>query len=168
VDDVLILANGEKVVPGPTEGALLAHPFVHGAVMFGRERNQVGILLEPTESHAFDPTDESALAAFRNAVWATVSQANAAAPAFGRVYKEMILVTNPNKPLPRAAKGTINRKAAIKAYEQEIDAMYILFIDLIRDQYAYAWTDMKPSSALRRALQFLRLTVGPLKKCCNG
>jgi long-subunit acyl-CoA synthetase (AMP-forming) len=125
VDDVLILANGEKVVPGPTEGALLVHPFVHSAVMFGRERTQVGILVEPVESHTFDPADHSALAAFRNAIWATVEEANSTLPAFGRLYKEMILVTHPSKPLPRAAKGTVNRKAAIKEYEQEINAMLV-------------------------------------------
>lgn len=125
VDDVLILANGEKVVPGPTEGALLVHPFVHSAVMFGRERTQVGILVEPAESHVFDPADESALAAFRNAIWTTVEEANSTLPAFGRLYKEMILVTHPSKPLPRVAKGTVNRKAALREYEEEINAMLV-------------------------------------------
>lgn len=93
--------------------------------MFGRERTQVAVLIEPVESKAFDPADESALAAFRNSIWATVEEANKVLPAFGRVFKEMILVTHPNKPLPRAAKGTVNRKAAIQAYEQEINAMSV-------------------------------------------
>jgi hypothetical protein len=120
VDDVLILANGEKIVPGPTEGILLAHPFVQGAVMFGRERNQAGLLVEPAEYHEIDPTDEAALAAYRNEIWPAVEEANRTAPAFGRIFKEMILVTSPGKPLPRAAKGTVNRKAAILQYEEEI------------------------------------------------
>jgi hypothetical protein len=68
-DDVLVLANGEKVVPGPTEGALLAQGIVTGAILFGRERNQAGVLVEPAEAFAFDPTDESDLAAFRNKIW---------------------------------------------------------------------------------------------------
>jgi hypothetical protein len=44
-------------------------------------------------------------------------------PAFGRVYKEMILVTSPNRLLPRAAKGTVIRKAALALYEDEIRAL---------------------------------------------
>jgi long-subunit acyl-CoA synthetase (AMP-forming) len=68
VDDVLILANGEKVVPAPIKGKNLVHPFVHGAVASGRERSQIGILVEPTEAHAVDPADERALAALRNAI----------------------------------------------------------------------------------------------------
>jgi long-subunit acyl-CoA synthetase (AMP-forming) len=123
-DDVLILANGEKIVPGPTEGTLLAHPAVQGAVMFGRERNQAGLLVEPAEHHAFDPAaDEKALVAFRNEIWPAVEEANRMAPAFARIFKEMILVTSPSKPLPRAAKGTVNRKAAVVLYDEEIRAL---------------------------------------------
>jgi long-subunit acyl-CoA synthetase (AMP-forming) len=123
VDDVLILANGEKVVPAPIEGKILAHPFVHGVLAFGRERNQVGVLVEPTEEHAVDLADERALAVFRNAIWPAVEEANRVSPAFGRVHKEMILVTSPDKLLPRAAKGTVTRKAALALYEAEINAL---------------------------------------------
>lgn len=120
---MVILANGEKVVPAPTEGMLLAHPFVQGALVFGRERNFVGVLVEPVSDRAFNPTNDAELAEFRNAVWRAVEEANAQAPAFGRVLKEMILITRQEKPLPRAAKGTVNRKAAIKLYEDEIAQM---------------------------------------------
>ena len=68
-DDVIMLANGEKTVPGPMEGVIMSSALVQGAVMFGRERNQVGVLLEPAPAHAIDPADEIALARFRNAIW---------------------------------------------------------------------------------------------------
>lgn len=35
----------------------------------------------------------------------------------------MILVASPGKPLPRAGKGTVMRKAALKAYEAEIEQL---------------------------------------------
>jgi acyl-CoA synthetase (AMP-forming)/AMP-acid ligase II len=125
-DDVLILANGEKIVPGPTEGTLLAHPAVQGVIMFGRERSQAGLLVEPAEHRAFDPLkDEMALVAFRNEIWPAVEEANRMAPAFARIFKEMILVTSPSKPLPRAAKGTVNRRAALVHYENEIHALWV-------------------------------------------
>jgi long-subunit acyl-CoA synthetase (AMP-forming) len=64
-----VLANGEKVVPGPAEGTIVSHEAVRGVVMFGRERNQVGVLVEPRVEYPFDPADETALAAFRNLIW---------------------------------------------------------------------------------------------------
>lgn len=67
VDDVLILASGEKTVPGPMESTIRSCPFVNEAVMFGRERNQVGVLVQP--QYEFDVNDEAALAEFRNKIW---------------------------------------------------------------------------------------------------
>jgi long-subunit acyl-CoA synthetase (AMP-forming) len=69
LDDVLIMANGEKTVPGPMEDAMIASPFIMGAVMFGRERNQVGVLIEPNPQYKLDPSDEQQVARFRNKIW---------------------------------------------------------------------------------------------------
>jgi len=35
----------------------------------------------------------------------------------------MILVTHPEKPMLRAGKGTVMKKATVKLYEEEIDAL---------------------------------------------
>lgn len=40
--------------------------------MFGRARNQAGVLLELKSDSAFDPKDEAALIRFRNKVWSVV------------------------------------------------------------------------------------------------
>jgi long-subunit acyl-CoA synthetase (AMP-forming) len=122
-DDVLVLANGEKVVPIPIEGIILAHPAVRSVVAFGHGRTQIGVIVEPAESRDIDPTDETALTAFRNDIWESVDKANHISPAFARVYKEMILVATPTKRLPRGGKGNIQRKAATALYEEEINAM---------------------------------------------
>lgn len=52
-----------------------------------------------------------------------VEEANQTAPKFAKIFKEMILVTRPEKPLPRAAKGTIVRGQALAAYEEEIKVL---------------------------------------------
>lgn len=49
-----------------------------------------------------------------------IEEANHSAPTFARLFKEMIIVTDPAKPLPRAAKGTVIRKQAIGLYGKEI------------------------------------------------
>lgn len=69
LDDVLIMANGEKTVPGPMEDIMTASPLVIGAVMFGRERNQVGVLIEPNPQYKLDSKDEEQIAKFRNSLW---------------------------------------------------------------------------------------------------
>ncbi|KAJ7099035.1 putative aminoadipate reductase [Mycena crocata] len=124
LDDVLIMANGEKTVPGPMEDIMNASPNIAGAIMFGRERNEIGVLLEPHPRHKVDPKDEKQLAQFRNLVWPVIEQANENAPSFARVYKEMILVTHPDKPMRRAPKGTVMNKATIALYKEEIDTLY--------------------------------------------
>lgn len=57
----------------------------------------------------------------------TVEEANAAAPAFAKIFKEMIIVADPTKPFPRSPKGTIIRKQAIALYSAEIEKLYVSF-----------------------------------------
>ena len=52
-----------------------------------------------------------------------VEEANKEAPAFSRIFKEMILVTSKEKPMLRTGKGTVMKKATMKSYESEIDAL---------------------------------------------
>lgn len=52
-----------------------------------------------------------------------VEEANETAPAFSRVFKEMILITHGDKPMKRTAKGSIQRGVVIKDYESEIDVL---------------------------------------------
>ncbi|KAJ7052224.1 putative aminoadipate reductase [Mycena amicta] len=126
VDDVLIMANGEKTVPNAMEDIISSSPHIADAVIFGRGRNQVGVLVEPSPSVSVldGGSDEKKLASFRNLIWPIVEQANAIAPAFAKVYKEMILVTERGRPMARAPKGTVVKKATIQLYEGDIDALY--------------------------------------------
>ncbi|KAG6824420.1 hypothetical protein H0H92_006932 [Tricholoma furcatifolium] len=52
-----------------------------------------------------------------------VEEANGVAPAFSRIFKDMIVLTSKEKPLPRSGKGTILRKAALALYKDEIDTL---------------------------------------------
>ncbi|KAJ7785171.1 putative aminoadipate reductase [Mycena maculata] len=124
LDDVLIMANGEKTVPGPMEDIMMSSPFIRSATMFGREHNQVGVLVEPSPQFKFDPSDEKQLANFRNLIWPSIEEANENSPAFARIYKEMILVTQPRKPVLRAPKGTVSKKATVALYNEEIEELY--------------------------------------------
>ncbi|KDR79161.1 hypothetical protein GALMADRAFT_277673 [Galerina marginata CBS 339.88] len=123
-DDVIIHTSGEKTVPAPMENIILNSPYTMGVVIFGREHDQPGVLIELKPTYATDPSIEAELIKGRNLIWPIVEEANRVAPSFSRIFKELILITSPNKPLPRAGKGTVMRKAALAAYHEEIEALY--------------------------------------------
>ncbi|KAF8151165.1 hypothetical protein K438DRAFT_1988314 [Mycena galopus ATCC 62051] len=124
LDDTIVHTSGEKTVPAPLENTITGSPLVTAAIAFGHERAQTGILIETPPELQIDVKDPIQLADLRNTVWPVVEEANAIAPRFSRIFKEMILFTSPDKPLPRAGKGTVLRKAAISLYATEIDAIY--------------------------------------------
>ncbi|KAH0833861.1 putative aminoadipate reductase [Lanmaoa asiatica] len=124
LDDVLLYSSGEKTVPTPMETMICASPILSGVCMFGRGRNQTGVLVEPRPECAIDVTDDNQVAEFRNKIWREIEEANKEAPAFSRIFKEMILVTSKEKPMLRAGKGTVIKKATMALYESEIDALY--------------------------------------------
>ncbi|KAE9385222.1 acetyl-CoA synthetase-like protein [Gymnopus androsaceus JB14] len=124
IDDVIIHSSGEKTVPAPMEAIITADPIVGGAIIFGRQRDQPGILLEPLPAYQVDVNDSAQVSKFRNLIWPTIEEANKVAPAFSRIFKEMILIVDPEKPLPRVGKGTVARKAALTLYGPEIDKLY--------------------------------------------
>ncbi|KAJ3740205.1 acetyl-CoA synthetase-like protein [Lentinula detonsa] len=124
VDDVVVLTTGEKCVPAPMENSLLMSALIQGVVMFGRQRDQPGVLIEPSPSNEINVDDPKQVSTYRNKVWSIIEEANRLVPAYSRIFKETILVSSFDKPLPRAAKGTILRKAAYQLYEKEINQLY--------------------------------------------
>ncbi|KAJ7828944.1 hypothetical protein B0H14DRAFT_3873194 [Mycena olivaceomarginata] len=124
LDDTIVHTSGEKTVPAPMENIITCSPLVTAVIAFGHERAQTGILIETPPELQIDVKNPIQLADLRNTVWPVIEEANAIAPGFSRIFKEMILFTSPDKPLPRAGKGTVLRKAAISLYATEIDAIY--------------------------------------------
>ena len=57
-----------------------------------------------------------------------VEAANRIAPSFARIFKEMIIATDPARPLPRAAKGTIVRPQAVSLYAEDIEKLYVYLV----------------------------------------
>lgn len=69
IDDVIVLKSAEKIVPIQQEALITSNSMVKGAVMFGRGRDEAGVIIDPAPEYAFDPKDESLLIAFRNKIW---------------------------------------------------------------------------------------------------
>ncbi|KAJ7189839.1 hypothetical protein GGX14DRAFT_580331 [Mycena pura] len=121
-DDQIMHSNGEKTNPGPLEAILLKDTRIKFAIMFGRSQFHAGVLLFPAES--FDPADEQRVIEFRRSIWPTIVEANKFAPQHSRIFKEMILVADPSRPIELTAKGTPRRQAVLDMYKEEIKAVY--------------------------------------------
>jgi thioester reductase-like protein len=119
-DTVIVFSNGEKLNPVTLEDIIVGHPAVKAALVVGQDKFQPALVLEP-----FSPCEDDAAAeALINEVWPTVEKANAHTVAHGRLVRWLVMVTQPDKPLPRAPKGTVQRAAAAKLYKAEIEELY--------------------------------------------
>ncbi|KAJ6575613.1 putative aminoadipate reductase [Mycena vulgaris] len=147
VDDVIVHTSGEKTVPAPMEDIVTSSPYVAGAVIFGRDRAQAGILIETIPNLQIDVQDPVQLAELRNKIWPVIEDANEIAPAFSRIFKETILFASADKPLPRAGKGTVMRKAALSLYAPEIESIY----ETVEEQTSVGGS-IKPPAAWEAAL----------------
>ncbi|KAF8968163.1 hypothetical protein BDZ97DRAFT_1655638 [Flammula alnicola] len=123
-DDQIMHNTGEKTNPGPLENMLNQDPHIQSSVMFGRGHYQAGVIIDPKPTFKFDPADDVKLADFRNKVWPTIQKMNNFAPQHSRLFKEMIIVANPQKPFQYTAKSTARRQAIINQYDHEIEAVY--------------------------------------------
>ncbi|KLU92075.1 hypothetical protein MAPG_11022 [Magnaporthiopsis poae ATCC 64411] len=120
-DDIIVFSNGEKLNPVSIEAAIASLPEVKGALVVGQGYFQAALLIEPADGLAAAPEEQEALIA---RVWPAVERINEETVAHGRIVRQLVAVTNPGKPFPRAAKGSIQRYAAVKLYADEVAALY--------------------------------------------
>ncbi|KAF8649496.1 hypothetical protein AX16_005765 [Volvariella volvacea WC 439] len=133
IDDVIIHSSGEKTVPTPMESIINGNPMVDGVVLFGRERELVGALIELCPGFQIDVNNEAEVDDMRTRLWPTIEEANRDAPAFSRIYKEMIIFVPSDRPFPRTGKGTVMRKSALQIFDQEINDLHSVRYDRVEN-----------------------------------
>lgn len=121
LDDVIVFSTGEKTNPITFEQEVGMNPAVSAALVIGAQRFEASLLVEPRDNRARTPEEEKILI---DKIWPSVETANRSCPKHARVSKEKIMLTNPAKPMARAAKGTVQRQRTIQLYNAEIDDMY--------------------------------------------
>ncbi|KAF5349777.1 hypothetical protein D9758_010224 [Tetrapyrgos nigripes] len=124
IDDVVVQTNGQKTLPGPIEDAVLSSDLVQSAVVFGRQHVHLGVLVELSSGNEIDVNSDNQIERIREQIWPILEKTNKVLPQYSQICKEMILIASNDKPLPRAAKGTVNRAASLKLYEREIEDIY--------------------------------------------
>ncbi|KAI8946458.1 hypothetical protein F4801DRAFT_564632 [Xylaria longipes] len=121
-DNWITMSNGLKIDPTDMENAIGAHPDVMGVLVAGSHRFRLCLLIELKPGST--PKSEEERQRILEELWQKIEEANNTAPKFGRVPKELVSFTFPDKPFARASKGTIQRRLSIDAYEDEIEELY--------------------------------------------
>ncbi|KAF9018364.1 acetyl-CoA synthetase-like protein [Hymenopellis radicata] len=113
-DELLVLANGEKVRPTGMEDAVKDHPSVKAVLAFGEGRESMGLIVELAgDAHADDT------------LWEYVEKGNVVTDKHGKVTRDMVIVTSEGvKALIRTDKGSLQRKANLALFEEEINRAY--------------------------------------------
>ncbi|KAI0098556.1 hypothetical protein GGR51DRAFT_538180 [Nemania sp. FL0031] len=120
-DDIIVFLNGEKTNPVSFENHLSKNPDIEGAIVFGDQRFEAGVLIElRAESKLSSKERDERL----KSIWPSIEEANRDAPMHARIVVSHILFTTPEVPLLRTPKGTVMRKASLGRYAQVIDELY--------------------------------------------
>ncbi|KAL9031277.1 MAG: hypothetical protein Q9196_000684 [Gyalolechia fulgens] len=119
-DDLIVLANGEKVIPQILESALFESEHVRAAMAFGERQFELGVIVQP-----FSPVHSSDYDSFRSLIWPIILKATNSMDAHARIAsKEAIVVVPYDTVLPRSDKGSLMRKEIYQLFDAEIAAVY--------------------------------------------
>lgn len=121
-DDIVVFLNGEKTNPISFEEEVSQHTAVQAALVGGTQRFEACLLIEPANVTSI--LSDSAKAALVEDIWPAVEEANRHCPAHARISKSKVLILDPDRPMLRAAKGTVQREGTLRLYATEIDALY--------------------------------------------
>jgi thioester reductase-like protein/acyl carrier protein len=121
IDDVIVFLNGEKTNPVTFEEEVIGHPEVRAALVVGAQRLEAALLVELATDARLSEEEKAAVV---ERIWPVVEKANKATPAHARISKGKILLVDPNVPMLRAGKGTVQRNATLALYAREIERLY--------------------------------------------
>lgn len=121
IDDVVIMADAKKINTVPYETVIEQHPNIATALICGTGRTRPAVLVQPDRWPESEQEERSLI----DATWPQIERANEAGPVFGRLIKELVVVTKRAKPMERAGgKDTVQRKRSLQLYQTEIDEAY--------------------------------------------
>lgn len=125
-DDLIVLANGEKVRPTALEETVSNDYRIKDAIVFGESRDHLGLIVETVSSNSIDGIQAYHTSTFIDDIWPVVQAGNELIDKHGKISKDMVIVTTPStQPLIRTSKGSLARKDIYEAFATQIEAAYM-------------------------------------------
>lgn len=115
-DDIIVLVNGEKADPTPLEDAMLQNPGVKAAIVFGAQRQSLGMIVIKAD-HADDRD-------FLDSIEPNLQLGNSRLPAYAKVDRQSIIIKPADTPFARTDKATMIRMQVLKQFAQDIEDFY--------------------------------------------
>lgn len=119
-DDLVLLSGEVKMYAGAIEEAISAHPEVKTVLVGGQYRSRPFLLIEPAETITTKEQQEK----FVDEIWPTVEAENEKNHESARLQRALVIVVGAEKKMIMTAKGSVDRKATLSAFEREIDQVY--------------------------------------------
>jgi acyl-CoA synthetase (AMP-forming)/AMP-acid ligase II len=119
-DDLVLLSGEVKMYAGAVEEAISAHSAVGAVLVGGQYRSRPFLLVEP----ATHITTNEQQAEFVDEIWPTVEAENEKHHESARLQRELVIVVGAEEKMTLTAKGSVDRKATLSAFEREIDQIY--------------------------------------------
>ena len=129
-DDIIVFGPGYMCNPVAMEQHVAHHPKVRAALMIGTGRSQPALLVEPTSNQPLSLSEEND---FIEEIHYLVEEANQGYKFGARVSKSHIILTDPERPMQRAGKGTVQRAPTLQMYKDTINALYAREGDSVPD-----------------------------------
>ncbi|KAL8917524.1 MAG: hypothetical protein Q9172_005812 [Xanthocarpia lactea] len=121
-DNTIVFKPGHMCDPVPMEQSVGQHAGVRAVLMAGTGRFQPALLIERTNDQAFSAVSDQELS---SELWPLIKEANQTYQLGARVAQSHILFTDPQQPMRRAGKGTVQRGPTLEQYKDELDKLYI-------------------------------------------
>ncbi|KAF2122675.1 hypothetical protein BDV96DRAFT_608614 [Lophiotrema nucula] len=121
-DDMIVLKNGWNVNPIVHEQLITNHPAVQNCVLVGRGQDKPAAIIELRSDYYTEEKERQKSVA--EAIWPNIDKANSVAATPDQLDRHHIIFAKKEKPFAIASKGTVQRKATVRMYEQEIAELY--------------------------------------------
>ncbi|KAK7730825.1 putative NRPS-like protein biosynthetic cluster [Botryosphaeria dothidea] len=118
-DDLIVLVNGEKADPIPLEEAVGRNANVRAAVVFGAQRDALGMVVVAADGAAGLSAQE-VLASIQP----DLELGNSRVPAYARIPPDGVIVKAAGTPFPCTDKATVIRSLFIKQFAADIENYY--------------------------------------------
>lgn len=122
-DDRINFIDGTTFNLLPFEHLVNGHPDVKAALTFGSQKPQAALLVELERPKDF--SDAERVKSIER-LWPVIWKENESCSKNARIEKSHVVFTRPEKPLPRAGKGTVQRRPALLLYAEEVEALYTM------------------------------------------
>ena len=100
-DDIIVLSNGEKVLPREIESLIGSYPTVKAVIVVGKDRFNIAAIIEPRTI----TNDQARRKQILDEIWPAIAEANKISPSHSQIAKPYVMLSSPDKPFLRAGKG---------------------------------------------------------------